>query len=80
MATKLAHEIDPENKVGCMLAAGQYYPNTAHPRDYWAAMEEDRKSYFFIDVQARGNTQTMPRSSGSVRELRLKCRQKIWTC
>ena len=54
MATKLAHEIDPENKVGCMLAAGQYYPNTAHPRDYWAAMEEDRKSYFFIDVQARG--------------------------
>ena len=26
----------------------------AHPRDYWAAMEEDRKSYFFIDVQARG--------------------------
>ena len=34
MATKLAHEIDPENKVGCMLAAGQYYPNTAHPHDY----------------------------------------------
>lgn len=54
LATKIAHEIDPENKVGCMLAAGQYYPNTAHPRDYWAAMEEDRKSYFFIDVQARG--------------------------
>ena len=54
MATKLAHEIDPENKVGCMLAAGQYYPNTAQPRDYWAAMQEDRSSYFFIDVQARG--------------------------
>ena len=54
MATKLAHEIDPENKVGCMLAAGQYYPNTAHPRDYWAAMQEDRSSYFFTDVQARG--------------------------
>lgn len=54
IATKLAHEIDPENKVGCMLAAGQYYPNTAHPRDYWAAMQEDRENYFFIDVQARG--------------------------
>ncbi|CAD0138907.1 protein of unknown function [Streptococcus thermophilus] len=37
MATKLAHEIDPENKVGWMLAAGQYYPNTDHPCDYWAA-------------------------------------------
>ena len=54
IATKLAHEIDPENKVGCMLAAGQNYPNTCHPRDVWASMEEDRKNYFFIDVQARG--------------------------
>lgn len=54
IATKLAHEIDPENKVGCMLAAGPYYPNTTHPRDYWAAMQEDRENYFFIDVQARG--------------------------
>ena len=38
-ATKIAHEIDPENKVGCMLAAG---------------MQKDRENYFFIDVQARG--------------------------
>lgn len=54
IATKLAHEIDLENKVGCMLAAGQYYPNTANPEDYWAALKEDRENYFFIDVQARG--------------------------
>ncbi len=47
------HEIDPENKVGCMLAAGQYYPNTANPADYWAALQEDRESYFFIDVSPR---------------------------
>ncbi len=25
-ATRIAHEIDPENQVGCMLAAGQTYP------------------------------------------------------
>ncbi|MGT2935673.1 6-phospho-beta-glucosidase [Streptococcus castoreus] len=54
LATKIAHEVDPNNKVGCMLAAGQYYPNTAHPVDYWAAMQSDRDNYFFIDVQARG--------------------------
>lgn len=54
IATKLAHEIDPENKVGCMLAAGQYYPHTCHPRDVWEALQEDRENYFFIDVQARG--------------------------
>ena len=39
---KLAHGIDPENQVGCMLAAGQYYPNTCNPNDYWKAMKEDR--------------------------------------
>ncbi|MBM7636100.1 6-phospho-beta-glucosidase [Streptococcus saliviloxodontae] len=54
LATKIAHEIDPENKVGCMLAAGQYYPNTCNPSDYWQAMNDDRENYFFIDVQARG--------------------------
>lgn len=54
IATKLAHEIDPGNQVGCMLAAGQYYPNTCNPNDYWKAMKEDRSNYFFIDVQARG--------------------------
>ncbi len=54
LATKIAHEIDPDNKVGCMLAAGQYYPNTCDPKDYWAGMKEDRENYFFIDVQARG--------------------------
>ena len=46
--------IDPNNKVGCMLAAGQNYPHTCAPRDVWAGLEEDRKNYFFIDVQARG--------------------------
>lgn len=54
LATKLAHEIDPENQVGCMLAGGQYYPYSCKPEDVWEAMEKDRDNYFFIDVQARG--------------------------
>ena len=53
-ATKIAHEIDPENKVGCMLAAGNYYPYTCHPNDVFKAMNADRANYFFIDVQSRG--------------------------
>lgn len=54
LATKLAHEIDPENQVGCMLAGGQYYPYSCRPEDVWDAMEKDRDGYFFVDVQARG--------------------------
>ncbi|MGI6109458.1 MAG: 6-phospho-beta-glucosidase [Eubacteriaceae bacterium] len=54
LATKLCHQTDPENKVGCMLAGGQFYPYSCRPEDVWDAMEKDRDNYFFIDVQSRG--------------------------
>lgn len=54
LATKLAHEIDPTCKVGCMLAAGNFYPYSCNPEDVWEGMKKDRENYFFIDVQARG--------------------------
>lgn len=54
LATKIAKEIDPENQIGCMLAAGDFYPYTSHPDDVWQAMQDNRANYFFIDVQSRG--------------------------
>ena len=54
IATKIGHEVDPENKIGCMLASGSVYPRTCKPEDVWAAMEFARENYFFIDVQSRG--------------------------
>ncbi|RGI32219.1 6-phospho-beta-glucosidase [Melissococcus sp. OM08-11BH] len=54
IATKIAHEVDPENKVGCMLAAGANYAYTSKPEDVWASRKADRENYFFIDVQSRG--------------------------
>lgn len=53
-ATKIAHEIDPENKVGCMLASGVHYPLTPKPEDVWGAYLSDRDNWFFVDVQSRG--------------------------
>ena len=53
-AVKLSHEIMPEAKIGCMLAAGQFYPYTCSPDDVWDGLEKDRDNYFFTDVQARG--------------------------
>lgn len=53
-ATKLAHEICPEAKIGCMLAAGSVYPYSCNPEDVWASLEKDRENYFFTDVQVRG--------------------------
>lgn len=54
LATKIAHEINPHNQVGCMLAGGNFYPWSCKPEDVWAALEKDRENLFFIDVQARG--------------------------
>ena len=53
-AVKLAHSMMPGCMVGCMLAAGQFYPYSCAPSDVYKAMECDRDNYFFIDVQARG--------------------------
>lgn len=54
LVTKIAHEVNPENKVGSMLAAGETYPYTCDPRDVLAAYDVNRENYFFVDVQSRG--------------------------
>lgn len=54
MATKMAKEIDPNNQIGCMFAAGSTYPYTCNPDDVWQALQVDRENYFFVDIQARG--------------------------
>lgn len=54
LATQIAHEVNPENQIGCMLAGGNFYPWSCNPVDVWAALQKDRENLFFIDVQARG--------------------------
>lgn len=54
LAVKACHELIPDAKIGCMLAAGTFYPYTCNPDDVFQAMEKDRDSFFFIDVQSRG--------------------------
>ena len=53
-ATKLCHRLIPGSQVGCMMAAGQFYPWSCDPADVWEGLERDRDNYFFIDVQVRG--------------------------
>lgn len=54
LATKVAHEIDPENKVGCMLARMENYAATCNPDDVLAALKKDQENLFYTDVQVRG--------------------------
>lgn len=53
-ATKIAHEIDPANKVGCMILAVPRYPLTPDPQDALAAMAASHEDYTFGDVHVRG--------------------------
>lgn len=53
-ATKIAHEINPEFKIGCMILSMPTYPLSPEPSDVIAAMEEDHKNMMFADIHVRG--------------------------
>lgn len=53
-AVTMGHEINPDFKIGSMIAGVVNYPNSPYPEDALEAQETTRKSYFFPDVQARG--------------------------
>ncbi|MGV1009753.1 MAG: glycoside hydrolase family 1 protein [Dermatophilaceae bacterium] len=54
LATRTAHEIVPDAKVGCMILAMPTYPLTPHPDDVVAAMHANHANYAFGDVHCRG--------------------------
>ncbi len=54
LATKIAHEMMPEAKVGCMILSMPTYPLTPSPDDVIKVMESVHMNDFFGDVQARG--------------------------
>lgn len=54
LATKLAHEIIPDVKVGCMILGITVYPLTPDPDDIIKTMLHDRDTLLFSDIHARG--------------------------
>lgn len=53
-AVSLAHEINPDMKVGMMLLYPMTYAETCKPGDVLEANKFMDRSYFFSDVQVRG--------------------------
>ena len=54
MAVKLAHEINPDMMVGCMIGMGPIYPHSCKPEDAMLAMNAMHQKYWFADVHVRG--------------------------
>jgi len=54
-AVMLGHEIDPENKIGCMISMVPVYPYSCRPEDILLANEVFHGKLYFSDVQCRGH-------------------------
>ena len=86
-AVRMAHEMMPGAMVGCMLAAGQYYPRTCSPRDIWAAQEADRTTTSSLTPRPGALTPYGPKSGWSgpasswtaPPRMRRICRPARWT-
>ena len=58
-AVMMAHEIDPENKVGCMIGGLTFYPATCDPNDVVLNRHVwERTIYYCGDVQCKGKYPT----------------------
>ena len=54
-AVKLGHEIDPENKIGCMLGGAITYPHTCDPKDVLLNQQTMEENFWYCgDVQCFG--------------------------
>ena len=55
-AVKIGHAVDPENKIGLMIAGSMTYPYTPNPLDIKEAQDKMNMSNWFCgDVQVRGH-------------------------
>ncbi|EGT5042832.1 TPA: 6-phospho-beta-glucosidase [Clostridioides difficile] len=52
---KIGHKINPEFKIGCMVAAMPSYPYSCNPEDMIKFVESNREQLMFTDVHVRGH-------------------------
>lgn len=58
-AVRLAHKINPQNKVGCMICGVPFYPLTCDPKDIMFNLEMwQRGIYYSSDVMCKGKYPT----------------------
>ena len=52
--TRLAHQINPDNKVGCMVASAPRYAMTCNPKDVLHSIFDQQEVSYFVYVQCKG--------------------------
>ncbi len=54
LVTKIAHEIDSDLKIGCMINSAAIYPMTCDPNDIIYTMEAQQEVDFFAFIHCKG--------------------------
>ncbi len=54
LVVKKGHEINPDFKIGCMVACVPLYPYSCNPEDMMYSVESMHDRYLFADVHVRG--------------------------
>ena len=54
LAVAAGHKINPNFKIGCMLACVPIYPYSCNPDDMMQSVEQMHQRYMFTDVMVRG--------------------------
>ncbi len=55
LAVREGHRINPDFKIGCMIAMVPIYPYSCRPSDMMASVLEMHRPFFFADVHCRGH-------------------------
>jgi 6-phospho-beta-glucosidase len=77
LAVQLGHQIDSDNRIGCMIAYMMSYPLTPNPADVLENQKVMQLSnYLCGDVQVRGSYPTLPSVTLLNMGLRLTKRQE----
>lgn len=53
-AVKLGHSINPDFKIGCMIAMCPIYPYSCNPEDMMMSVSAMQKRYWYADVHVKG--------------------------
>ncbi len=54
-AVKVGHEINPDFRIGCMIAMTPIYPYSCNPEDMMMATVAMQRRFWFADVHVRGH-------------------------
>ena len=54
LVTKIAREMIPGVKIGCMVTKTMTYPETCNPEDVYLALMDNRVNHLYTDVQVNG--------------------------